>query len=54
MKSGKPYILQSKEIAKTVYDNVFNSTKLQNTMNTIFVNSGNSKTFYPHRVFLNL
>ena len=23
-------------------------------MNTIFVNSGNSKTFYPHRVFLNL
>ena len=31
-----------------------NSIKLQNRMDTIFTNSGNSKTSNPHRLLLNL
>ena len=31
-----------------------NSIKLENRMDSIFMNSGNSKTFDPHRLLLNL
>ena len=33
---------------------MMNSIKLQNRMDTIFVNSKNSKTSTPHRLLLNL
>ena len=44
----------AKEITKKVYNNIMNSVKLSNKMNTIFMNSENSKTSDPHRLILNL
>ena len=44
----------AKEITKKVYDNIMKSMKLQNKMNTIFMNSENSKTSHSHRLLLNL
>ena len=44
----------AKEITKKVYINKMDSIKLQNRMDTIFLNSGNSKTPDPHRLLLNL
>ena len=43
-----------KESTKNVYNNIMNSIKLQNRMDTIFMNSINSKTSGPHRLLLNL
>ena len=45
---------QEKEVTKKVYNNVMNSIKLKNRMDTIFMNSENSKTSDPHRLLLNL
>ena len=44
----------AKEITKKVYNNIMNSIKLQNRMDTIFMNSGNSKTSDPQKLLLNL
>ena len=44
----------AKEITKKVYDNIMKSMKLQNKMNTIFMNSENSKTSHSYRLLLNL
>ena len=43
----------AKEITKKVY-NIMNSIKLENRMNTIFMNFGNNKTSHHHRLLLNL
>ena len=43
-------LYQAKEITKKVYNNTMNSI----IMNTIFMNSKNSKTSNSHRLFLNL
>ena len=37
-----------------VYKSIMNSIKVWYKMNTIFMNSGNSKTSDPHRLLLNL
>ena len=42
------------EVTKKVYNNIINSIKLQNKMDSIFMNSENSKTTDPHRLLLNL
>ena len=47
-------LYRAKEINKNVYNNILNSIKLQNRMDTIFMNSENSKTSDPHRLLLNL
>ena len=44
----------AKEITKKVYNNIMNSVKFQNRMNTVFMNSENSTTFDPHGPLLNL
>ena len=44
----------AKEISKNVYNKIMNSIKLQNRMDTILMNSGNSKTSVPCRPLLNL
>ena len=44
----------AKEITKKVYNNIMNSVKFLNRMNTAFMNSENSTTFNPHRPLLNL
>ena len=44
------YLYREKEITKKVYNNIMNSTKLQNGMDTIFMNSENSKTSDPQTV----
>ena len=44
---------RAKEITKKVYDNIVNSIKLQKRMDTIFINSKNSKTPDPLRLLLN-
>ena len=43
-----------REVTKNVYNNVMNSTMLQNRMDTIPMNSKNSKTPDPYRLLLNL
>ena len=43
-----------KEITKKVYNNIMNSIKLWNRMQTVLMNSGNSKTSDPHRLLHNL
>ena len=48
------YLYRAKEITKKVYNNVMNSIKLQNIMDTIFMNSINSEASDPHRLLLNL
>ena len=44
----------AKEINKKVYSNIMNSIKLWNKVDTIFMNSGNSKTSDPQRLLPNL
>ena len=46
-------LYQEKKTIKKVYINIVNSIKLQNGMDTIFMNSKNSKTSDPHRLILN-
>ena len=43
-----------KKITKKVYNNIMNSIKLQNRMDTIIMISDNSKTSDPQRLLLNL
>ena len=43
-----------KEASKTVCNNIMNSIKLYDRMDTIFMNSGNNKTSNLHRLLLNL
>ena len=45
---------QAKEITKKVYNNIMNSIKLSNSMNTISMNSENDKTSDPHKLLLSL
>ena len=47
-------LYREKEVTKKVYSNIMNSVKLKNRMDTIFMNSENSKTSDPHRLLLNL
>ena len=47
------FFYQKKELTKKVYSNIMNSIKLQNRMDTIFVNTENSKTSYPQMLLLN-
>ena len=47
-------LYRAKEITNKVYNNIMNSTKLSNRMDTIFMDSQNSKTSDPHRLLLNL
>ena len=55
MKSDKLSLYQAKEITKKVYNNIMNSIKVYyKNMNTIFINSKNSKTSDPHRLLCNL
>ena len=42
------------EVTEKVYNNIMNSTKLWNRVDTIFMNSENSKTSDPQRLLLNL
>ena len=44
----------AKEINKKVYSNIMNSIKVWNKVDTIFMNSGNSKTSDPQRLLPNL
>ena len=44
----------AKEITKTVYNNIMNAIKLQYKIDTIFINSENSKTSDPLRLLLSL
>ena len=48
------YLYQAKEINEKVYNNIKNSVKLKNSMDTIFMNSENSKTSEIHRLLLNV
>ena len=41
-------LYRGKEVTKKVYNNAMDSIKLQNRIDTIFMNSENSKTYYPH------
>ena len=43
----------AKEITKNVYNNIMNSINVKYKMDTIFMNSGNSKTSDSHRLLLN-
>ena len=54
MKSGKLYMYRTEEITKKVYNKIVNSIKLQDRMDTKFMNSENSKTSNCHRLLLNL
>ena len=47
-------LYRTKEITKKVYNNIMISIKFQNRMDTIFKNSGKSKTSNLHRLLLNL
>ena len=47
------FFYQKKELTKKVYSNIMNSIKLQNRMDTIFVNTENSKTSYPQMLLFN-
>ena len=50
----KYFLYQAKEIIKKVFNNMMNSIKVWFKVDTIFINSGNSKTVQSHRVLLNL
>ena len=50
----KYFLYQAKEIIKKVFNNTMNSIKVWFKVDTIFINSGNSKTVHSHRVLLNL
>ena len=45
---------RTEEITKKVYNKIVNSIKLQDRMDTKFMNSENSKTSNRHRLLLNL
>ena len=45
-------LYRAKEITKKVYNNIMNSRKLQNRMDTILMNSENSKPSDHHRLLL--
>ena len=47
-------LYRAKEITKKVYNNIMNSIKLWKKMDTIFMNSENSKTSDPHGLLLNI
>ena len=47
-------LYRAREIMKKVYNNIMNSVKLWNRIDTIFMNSRNSKIYDPHRLSLNL
>ena len=47
-------LYRAKQITKKVYYNIMTSIKLSDRIDTIFVNSRNSKTSDPHRLLLNL
>ena len=47
-------LYQAKEVTKKVYNNIMNSIKLSSRVDTIFMNSENSKTSDLHRLLLNL
>ena len=47
-------LYQEKEVTKKVYNNITNSIKFLNRMDTIFTNSGISKAPDSHRLLLNL
>ena len=47
-------LYRAKEITKKEYNNIMNSINLQYKMNTIFMNSENSKTSDPPRLLINL
>ena len=46
------FLFWAKEITEKVYNNIMNSIKLHNRMGPIFMNSENSKTYEPHRLYL--
>ena len=46
-------LYQGKEITKKVYNNIMNSIKLENRIDTISMNSEDSKTAHPHRLLFN-
>ena len=48
------YLYRAKEINKKVYNNIKNSVTLKNSMDTIFMNSENSKTSDIPRLLLNV
>ena len=48
------YFYQAKEITKKLYNNIINSIKLQQKINTIFINSEKSKICDPHRLLINI
>ena len=52
--SSHIFFVSSKKNTKKVYNNIMNSLKLLNRMDTIFMNSKNGKTSDPHRLLLNL
>ena len=47
-------LYREKEITKKVYNNIINSIKLSNKMETIIMNSKNSGTSDPYRLLLSL
>ena len=47
-------LYRAKEVNEKVYNNIRNSIKLYNRMDTLVMNSENSKTSDPHRLLLNL
>ena len=47
-------LYRAKEITRKEYNNSMNSIKLQNRIETMFMNSKKSKTSYPYRLLLNL
>ena len=47
-------LYRAKEITRKVYNNIMNSIKLSNRMDTIYMKSQNSKTSDPQRLLLNL
>ena len=47
-------LYRSKEIIKKLHNNIMNSIKLQNRMDTLFMDYENSKTSDLHRLLLNL
>ena len=48
------FLYKLKEVIKKVYSNVMASIKLQNRMDTILMNSENSKKSNPYRLLINL
>ena len=46
-------LYRQKEVTKKLYNNIMNSIKLQNRIDTIFMNSENGKTSDPHRLLIN-